>query len=723
MNGKRILTVTYGTFSCTLEGFDDAFDTMKAIAEYFRELSAQDRYFGAVPPQPDPEMLREIAERETRRRIEARHDEGGTVLSPQGEGATPAQTPAPAVAPAAGRQPAGGETVAARLARIRALVASQRGRQAEPQGSIFAEDEGEEDGLGDAFADAFGAASGTAPEARALPAAGLPAEPAPFAEAAEPAPAVEEPPLAEAPTAEPAAPFAETPFAEAAGAPMTAEAAPFAEAAESPAADLAAPWAEAPAAEAAEAAPAAAEPPLAEAPSTEPAAPWAEAPAAEAAEPAPAAEEPPLAEAPAAEAAAPFAETPFAKAAEAPVTAEAPTAEPAAPFAEATAPRAVDPAALARATAAMAAAWSRAEGGAGPRPEEAAGASEPSDAGGAGGGGAPVSMFPQLRPAWARDGEGPLHRPRNGFGTPADAPRTAPAAAPAPARPTEGEARVEEQLRSILRALGATGLADDAGTQGRHETPAEAKPGAAAERPAADPAAGAGEDPQARLALGAVQRALGEDDIDRIAAVAQSRLSEAETLRRQAAIAHLKAAVAATEADRVLSAEDQDTGPSELDRYREDLNRAVQQAAEPVQPLQRRPATLVLGASLMVVPPEARRAAAPERHGLTEDTTGATETGTAPISFAEFVDAVSPEGLAELLEAAAAYLSVHEKRKHFSRPQIMRKVASVAGETRFSREEGLRSFGALLRQGRLQKLERGQFALAPNSRFRQETRP
>ncbi len=91
LHSSKVLTVSYGTFSCTLEGFDDPVETMKVVAEYFRELSNRDRYFGSEPPTPDPAVLNRLASETIRRPVETEELEDGVILRPAA-GAPAAET-------------------------------------------------------------------------------------------------------------------------------------------------------------------------------------------------------------------------------------------------------------------------------------------------------------------------------------------------------------------------------------------------------------------------------------------------------------------------------------------------------------------------------------------------------------------------------------------------------------------------------------------------------
>ena len=151
VQNNKVLTVSYGTFSCTLEGFDDSFETMKAIAEYFRDLAADDRYFGSEPPQPDTEMLTKIAQRDASRKVEASQSDAGLLIRATNEPATSApdlnviNTPPPSppsqpvVSDAEAVEdtpPAAADSIAAKLQRIRAVVS-----HSEENSVIYTEDE------------------------------------------------------------------------------------------------------------------------------------------------------------------------------------------------------------------------------------------------------------------------------------------------------------------------------------------------------------------------------------------------------------------------------------------------------------------------------------------------------------------------------------------------------------------------------------------------------
>ena len=94
----------------------------------------------------------------------------------------------------------------------------------------------------------------------------------------------------------------------------------------------------------------------------------------------------------------------------------------------------------------------------------------------------------------------------------------------------------------------------------------------------------------------------------------------------------------------------------------------------------------------------------------------------ATAGFAEFADRLGAESLPDLLEAAAAYTATVEGRPHFTRPQIIRQINALDPEADARREDTLRSFGNLLRTGKIVRVKRGQYALTDLSHILNEAK-
>ena len=220
---------------------------------------------------------------------------------------------------------------------------------------------------------------------------------------------------------------------------------------------------------------------------------------------------------------------------------------------------------------------------------------------------------------------------------------------------------------------------------------------------------------------------VGEDgsSVSRILDETNQQLDEPEGNRRRNAIAHLRAAVAATRADRILGGKSK--AKEEADPYREDLATVVRprrpqasaQTPRPTRPDQNKPAPLKLVAEQRIDRPEDAAPIRPRRVSRkVEDVAQPTSNDE---GFAEYAERVGATDLAEMLEAAAAYMSFVEGQDAFSRPQLMAKMRE-ADTTDYSREDRLRSFGTLLREGKIAKLEGGKFAVSDSIGFQPKAR-
>ncbi len=201
-----------------------------------------------------------------------------------------------------------------------------------------------------------------------------------------------------------------------------------------------------------------------------------------------------------------------------------------------------------------------------------------------------------------------------------------------------------------------------------------------------------------------------DDAMSRIMSQADERLSEPEGRRHRDAFAQLKAAVVATEAARQLGDREDDVDPQ--DAFREDLDEAVREGGD--EDNNEGPAAVPL--KLVA---EQRIEDAPENPSdrLRQIASVKDDNAAPTAGFAEFAEEQGATELGDLLEAAAAYIAFVEGDADFSRPQVMKKV-QLAATDEFSREDGLRSFGRLLRQSRIIKLNNGRFQVSEDTRFR-----
>ncbi|MGJ8615637.1 MAG: hypothetical protein ACSHWS_02285, partial [Sulfitobacter sp.] len=227
-----------------------------------------------------------------------------------------------------------------------------------------------------------------------------------------------------------------------------------------------------------------------------------------------------------------------------------------------------------------------------------------------------------------------------------------------------------------------------------------------------------------RRELPAIDDAKG-DDMDRLLAETDQQMDEPESATRRNAFSHLRAAVAAKKADVAMGASDKD---DENDgAYRNDLadvvrpRRPVSGNARTERPGEGRPAPLKLVAEqrIDVATPRTEGPVRPRRVAAVSEAAPSAPEGE---SFADYAAEMGATKLPQLLEAAAAYMSFVEGREQFSRPQLMTKVRQVGPEDGFSREDGLRSFGQLLRAGKIEKIKGGRFTVSDDIGYRPDHR-
>ena len=202
-------------------------------------------------------------------------------------------------------------------------------------------------------------------------------------------------------------------------------------------------------------------------------------------------------------------------------------------------------------------------------------------------------------------------------------------------------------------------------------------------------------------------------DVSRLMDETDQQMAKPESNRRRNALAHLRAAVAATIADKSLGKDDKDS----TEAYRNDLAKAVRpRRPEPSGARKSAPLRLVAEQRIDEPAAEAPEIAAPAPAPTPEVAINNTnETQAEPVKSSDFADFgqfaahVGAHSLEAKLEAVATYLSQIRGIDQFSRPQLLRTVKLSGTEDDFSREESLQHFAHMLRTGKLARKEDGLF--------------
>ncbi|WP_255731204.1 chemotaxis protein CheA [Phaeobacter sp. B1627] len=239
-----------------------------------------------------------------------------------------------------------------------------------------------------------------------------------------------------------------------------------------------------------------------------------------------------------------------------------------------------------------------------------------------------------------------------------------------------------------------------------------------------------------------------DGDLSRLMATANDRLSDEQAATSRATYNQLRAAVAAAQADQ--DGGDDARREARARAFREDLASVVQPHRSPRPEATTRsspdgtdqgsrlaPLKLVAeqridaatAEEVSVSPPAQTEvvnapSASPVRPRRVSSTILKGDEAEVPQqrsqdgAFARYASENGAVELQELLEAAASYMSFVEGRESFSRPQLINKVRMLEGQDDFNREDSLRSFGQLLREGKLKKASNGRFSVSSQIGFR-----